>query len=30
MDVEMCVAALLGIFGGFVFLRWLHLMEESS
>jgi hypothetical protein len=30
MDVEIFMAALLGIFGGFVFLRWLHAMEETS
>lgn len=30
MDIEVFMVALLSIFGGFVFLRWLHAMEESS
>jgi hypothetical protein len=30
MDGELFLAGLLGMFGGFVFLRWLHAMEESS
>lgn len=30
MDGELFLAGLLGLFGGFVFLRFLHAMEESS
>jgi hypothetical protein len=30
MEGGLFLSGLIGLFGGFIFLRWLHAMEESS